>query len=371
MAPLVHFSRYRGFSTALLSVSTVTKNSRLAFSGICAATTASPQLPLDNLQERWQPLPLVYLEGRPFIVRKGGNMKFAKLLLVLALILAATPARSMQLSPVPGDQRSADRDAIQNHIDKIFQAYIHKNADVIRDTHAKNWTGFQNSSRTTVQGIDQYMDGANGFLKSPVKMTGYKMVEFNVIFYGDVALVPYIADVNYEYQGHVSPEKLRILDIYAKLGGDWVQIGSDTTLHPDSLAADFQRAQTVDPEEKQELLTAREAVWHSWFSDDSPRLAELLPAELIAIDQSENWEGRKEVLAGSRDFVAKGGKLVRLEFPETQVQMYGYTAIVYSKYLYEIEMDGKRSTHSGRATEMFVDRQGKWVNVGWHLDSGN
>jgi ketosteroid isomerase-like protein len=215
------------------------------------------------------------------------------------------------------------------------------------------------------------MDGANGFLKSLVRMTGYKMVEFNVIFYGDVALVPYIADVNYEYEGHTSPEKLRILDIYAKLGGDWVQIGSDTTLHPDSLAADLQRAQTVDPEEKQELLTAREAVWRSWFSDDSPRLAELLPSELIAIDQSENWEGRNEVLAGSKDFVAKGGKLVRLEFPETQVQMYGYTAIVYSKYLYEIEMDGKRSTHSGRATEMFVDRQGKWVNVGWHLDSGS
>src|SRR6202050_5609801 len=183
-------------------------------------------------------------------------MKSAKILLVLAAILAATPARSMQLSPVPGDQRSADRDAIRNHIDKIFQAYIQKNGEVIRATHAKDWTGFQNFSRTTVQGIDQYMDGANGFLKSPVKMTGYKMVEFNVIFYGDVALVSYIADVNYEYEGHTSPEKLRILDICAKLGGDWVQIGSDTTLHPDSLASDLQRAQTVDPEEKQELLAA-------------------------------------------------------------------------------------------------------------------
>ena len=298
-------------------------------------------------------------------------MNVAKVVLVLSVFLVAMPVRSMQLSPMAGEQRSADRDAIRNHIDKIFQAYIQKNAEVIRATHAKDWAGFRNSSRTTVQGIDQYMDGANEFLKSPVKMTGYRMIEFNVIFYGDIALVPYVADVNYEYQGHTSPEKLRILDIYAKLGGDWVQIGSDTTLHPDSLAADLQQAQIMGPEERQELLTAREAVWRSWFSDDSSRLAELLPSELIAIDQSENWENRDEVLASSKDFVAKGGKLVRLEFPETQVQMYGYTAIVYSKYLYEIEMDGKRSTHSGRATEMFVDRQGKWVNVGWHLDSGN
>jgi hypothetical protein len=53
------------------------------------------------------------------------------------------------------------------------------------------------------------------------------------------------------------------------------------------------------------------------------------------------------------------------------VQVFGYTAILYSKYLCEIEIDGKRSVQSGRATEMFVNRQGKWVNVGWHLDSGS
>jgi ketosteroid isomerase-like protein len=298
-------------------------------------------------------------------------MKFTKLFLILAVVFAAIPTRSMPWSPVPGDQRTADRDAIRNHIDKIFQAYIHKNAEVIRDTHAKDWTGFMESSRSTIHGIDQYMKGVNGFVKAPVKMTAYKMLEFDVIFYGDVALVPYIADVSYEYQGETSTRKLRVLDVYAKMAGEWNQVGSDTTLHPDSLAAELQEAQSVSPEEKQELLSAREAVWRSWFANDSSRLAELVPAELIAIDQSEKWENRDEVLAGSKDFAAKGGKLVRLEFPQTEVQSYGYTAIVYSKYVYEIEFDGKRSTHSGRATEMFVNRQGKWVNVGWHLDSGS
>ncbi len=205
------------------AVSVDAKSSRLRlFWHLCRAY----KLPLDNLQERWQPLPLVYLGGRPDYRPEGRNMKFAKLLLVLAAILAATPARSMQLSPVPGDQRSADRDAIRNHIDKIFQAYIQKNGEVIRATHAKDWTGFQNSSRTTVQGIDQYMDGANGFLKSPVKMTGYKMVEFNVIFYGDVALVPYIADVNYEYEGHTISGKAshpgHLRKIGRRLDANWL-----------------------------------------------------------------------------------------------------------------------------------------------------
>ena len=298
-------------------------------------------------------------------------MVFTKLFLILAVVFMAIPTRSMQLSPVPGEQRAADRDAIRNHIDKIFQAYIQKNAEVIRDTHAKDWTGFMESSRSTIHGIDQYMKGVNGFVKAPVKMTAYKMLAFDVIFYGDVALVPYIADVSYEYQGETSTRMLRVLDVYAKIAGEWNQVGSDTTLHPDSLAAELQEARTVSLEEKQELLSAREAVWRSWFANDSSRLAELVPAELIAIDQSEKWENRDEVLAGSKDFAAKGGKLVRLEFPQTEVQMYGYTATLYSKYLYEIEFDGKRSTRSGRATEMFVNRQGKWVNVGWHLDSGS
>ncbi len=227
------------------------------------------------------------------------------------------------------------------------------------------------SSRTTIHGIDQYMKGANGFVKAPVKMTNYKMLEFDAIFYGDVAIVPYIADVSYEYQGETSTEKLRVLDIYAKLAGEWNQVGSDTTVHPDSLAAGLQQAQPVSTAEKQGLLSARESVWLSWFANDSPRLAELVPPELIAIDQAEKWENRDEVLAGSKDFAGKGGKLVRLEFPQTEIQMYGYTAILYSKYLYEIEVDGKHSMRSGRATEMFVNRQGKWVNVGWHLDSGS
>jgi ketosteroid isomerase-like protein len=297
-------------------------------------------------------------------------MKLSRFLLALLAILAAGSAHAMQLSAVSGSERAADRDAIRSHIDKIFQAYIQKDAEVIRATHAKDWTGFNQSSRSTIQGIDQYMQDANWYIKWQGKMTAYKMLEFNVIFYGDVAIVPYIADVSYDNAGQTSVRKLRVLDIYAKLPGGWNQVASDTTLHPETEAAESQRAQTPDPDEKQELLAAREAVWRSWFANDT-HLPDLVPAELIAIEQSEKFKNRDDVLASSKDFAANGGKLVRLEFPETEIQMYGYTAILYTKYVCEIEMNGKRSTLSGRATEMFVNRQGKWVNVGWHLDSGS
>jgi ketosteroid isomerase-like protein len=301
-------------------------------------------------------------------------MKLARLFLILILVilvLGAGSAHAMQLSPASGEQRSADRDAIRSHIDKIFRAYIQKDAKVIRATHANEWTGFQSGSRTAIHGIGEYMKDVQGFLNAPVKMTGYKMLEFDVVFYGNVGIVTYIADVTYDYQGQSSTRKLRVLDVYAKLADGWNQVGSDTTLHPDTLAAELQQAQSVEGDDKQELLSAREAVWRAWFANDGPRLAELVPPELIAIEQSEKWENRDAVLAGAKDFAAKGGKLVRLEFPQTEIQMFGYTAILYSKYVCEIEMDGKRSTQSGRATEMFVNRQGKWVNVGWHLDSGS
>jgi hypothetical protein len=72
----------------------------------------------------------------------------------------------------------------------------------------------------------------------------------------------------------------------------------------------------------------------------------------------------------SAQFIENRGKLIKLEFPKTEIQVYGYTAVVYSNYSYEIEVGGQRSQQSGRVTEVFVMRKGQWVNPGWHMDSG-
>jgi ketosteroid isomerase-like protein len=297
-------------------------------------------------------------------------MKFATSILI-ALVLAAASSFALQLKPVSAEARQTDRDAIRNHIDKIFQAYISKDAATIRATHAPAWIGFQSSSESAIQGIDAYMKDIDGYLNGPVRMASYKMLEFDVIFYGDVALIPYVADVTYAFPGGTVTQKLRVFDVYAKLDGAWNQVGSDTQLHPDSIAAGMENLRTMGPYEKSELLAAREAVWRAWFANDTPQLNELIPPELIAIETGEKWQTRDDELAGAKDFAARGGKLVRLEFPQTEIQAYGRTAILYTKFTLETEMDGKRTTLSGRATEMFVLRHDKWVNVGWHLDNGS
>ncbi len=120
-----------------------------------------------------------------------------------------------------------------------------------------------------------------------------------------------------------------------------------------------------------ELLKTREAVWRAWFADDVKTLNELVPEGTIVISAGEEkWKNRAAVIKDAGDFHASGGRLVRLEFLRTDVQHFGEVAIVWSEYLLETDMKGKTSSSSGRATEIFVRQHGRWVNPGWHTDSG-
>ncbi|WP_321474206.1 nuclear transport factor 2 family protein [uncultured Paludibaculum sp.] len=119
-----------------------------------------------------------------------------------------------------------------------------------------------------------------------------------------------------------------------------------------------------------ELLAVRESVWRAWLVNDTKALARLVPAETVVLSTGEEqWKHQAEVFRESADFRASGGKLIRLEFPRTEVQHFGDVAIVWSKYILETETKGKRSLSSGRVTEIFVKRNGQWTNPGWHTDS--
>lgn len=270
------------------------------------------------------------------------------------------------------DDRAADRAAIRAHIDRIFQAFIHKDSAELRATHATNWLGYLEGSRKMIRGVDGYMDWSGYFEPgSPYGMAGYKMREFDMIFQGDAAFVAFVADVDAKTPAGPYHRTLRITDFYTKQNGAWIQTGSDTDLHPESMAEQQQMPRTLSESEKKRLLDAREAVWRAYFAGDRGALEKLLPDELIALEPGGDWGNRNAVLDGSARFAAGGGKLVRLEFPKTEIQAYGSAAIVYSSYVYEIEQGGKRSANSGRVTEVFVNRNGTWVNPSWHMDTAH
>jgi ketosteroid isomerase-like protein len=279
---------------------------------------------------------------------------------------------SALLAGAADDERAADRAAIRAHIDRIFQAFIHRDRAELRATHAANWLGYLTGSSKMIRGIDEYMNAAVFFdPNTTYGMTSYKMREFDMIFKGDAAFVAFVADAEYKTPEGPLQRALRITDFYTKENGAWIQNGSDTDLHPESVAREYQMSGRLSDSDKKSLLEAREAVWRAYFAGDRAVLEKLLPTELVTLDAGNSeWGGRQAALDGSARFAAGGGKLIRLEFPKTEIQAYGYVAIVYSNYAYEIEQGGNAFTNSGRATEVFVYRNGAWVNSSWHLDSG-
>jgi len=292
-------------------------------------------------------------------------MNLRMLTFALCTLLFANVAAHAQ------DNRAADRAAIKAHIESIFQAFINKDNAALRATHAENWLGYLGEGRQMIKGIGDYMQWNEQDPKQPYGMKSYKFREFDMIFKGDAAFVCFVADVESNWPGNLPQRALRICDFYTKDNGKWIQSGSYTDAHPDSAAAQMAAPRQFGEPMKKRLLDAREAVWRAYFAGDRTTLEKLIPDETIAINaHDDDWRGRATVLEGSAEFAKNGGKLIKLEFPKTQIQMYGMTAVVYSTYSYELEVGGQRSTNSGRVTEVFVLRNGQWVNPGWHMDNG-
>jgi len=270
------------------------------------------------------------------------------------------------------EDRAADRSAIRAHIDSIFQAFINKDQAALRATHAKNWLGYLDNSGTMLKGIEGYMDWNQVDPKSPYGMKSYKFREFDMIFKGDAAFVCFVADVESNWPGRSPHRALQICDFYTKDTGSWIQSGSYTGLHQETLQEQLSSPRSIGDDERKSLLDAREAVWRAWFTGDRTTLEKLIPQETVAIESGHNnWSNRQTILDGSTQFAKGGGKLVKLEFPKTEIQAYGAAAVVYSNYSYELEQGGQRINQSGRVTEVFVRRNGHWVNPGWHMDNGN
>ena len=287
-----------------------------------------------------------------------------------------------------------DREQILQHIHTIFQAYVRQDRDTIRKTHTPDWTGFLGPSVRIERGIDAYMVNAEKSLQN-LRGTGYELLDTEVQIYGDMALVYYIARYDYRNrEGREGSIPLRSIDVYRREHGEWNQCGShitpipaggdwgeggaedprahsnqlNTTASTAASRSELTMPRALAPTEREGLFKARDAVWRAWFAGDQAALRAVVPDEAIAMDAGvADWADQAEILRRSSAF-ASSGKLVRLEFPETRIQVYGNVAILYTSFVFETEQEGKRNVTSGRGTEVFLFRDGKWVNTGWHLE---
>lgn len=120
--------------------------------------------------------------------------------------------------------------------------------------------------------------------------------------------------------------------------------------------------------EDADLLAARRAVWVAWFGGDRKALERALPADALYIGPGARpWVTTAQTLDSSQGFAKDGGKLVRLEFPRTEIRRYGDTAILYTTYVYEIESKGEKSVEEGKGVEVFVKKDGRWIHPTWML----
>lgn len=291
-----------------------------------------------------------------------------------AFALGAAASMIAARGPATGE-RAQDASAIRAHIESIFQAFIDKDVAKLQVTHGKNWRGFLTGSTGVIRGIDQYMQAAGGGrLPKGQGMVGYRMSDFDVVFYGDTAVASFVADLDIQDGNRKGTQKLRLLDVYVKENGAWNQMASNTSLHPESMEDRMSAFNPVPAGARKPLLEAREAVWRAWYSGDAERLKTLIPDELITLGPGpDGWGTRDSILASSERFAKSGGKLTRLVFPRTEFQGYGNTVVLYTSYELDVEQGGKTRTEKGLATEVFVNRGGQWLNTGWQLApaSGN
>ena len=121
----------------------------------------------------------------------------------------------------------------------------------------------------------------------------------------------------------------------------------------------------------QELIRARDLAWRSFFQPDSSVVERILAPELIAIQEgSDRWDDRSGLISMAKSMSQRGVQLVRLEFPRTEIRLYGDTAILYYTYVMEQRLGQQAVVEAGRGTEVFVRREDRWIDTGWHLDNG-
>src|SRR5262245_25087411 len=115
----------------------------------------------------------------------------------LAGLLIASGARACTQVPAPAD-RSADARAIRAHIESIFQAFVDKDRAKLRATHGADWRGFTPWSGAVIRGLDGYMSAATFAPGTPKGqgMVGYRLSDFDVVFYGDTAVATFVADLD-------------------------------------------------------------------------------------------------------------------------------------------------------------------------------
>ena len=126
---------------------------------------------------------------------------------------------------------------IRQHGETLFDAFLAKDNETLRNGRIDDWKGFQIPSTTLIRGVDRYMIDLEAALEN-LEVIRYEFLDFEVDVHTDVALVYYVAR---DWLSTPDGEKtilVRALDVYGLQADGWIQIGSNICLVPDNSVSD-------------------------------------------------------------------------------------------------------------------------------------
>src|SRR6185295_15689515 len=100
-------------------------------------------------------------------------------------------------------------------------------------------------------------------------------------FYGpDLAVACFMGDFEKKDSNPpVTLNRFRIMDVYARRNGGWIQVASHTVVDPLWRAEQTSQPLNISLQQRERILAAREAVWRAYFTNDRATLVRLVPAE--------------------------------------------------------------------------------------------
>ena len=110
-----------------------------------------------------------------------------------------------------------------------------------------------------------------------------------------------------------------------------------------------------------------EQIEHTWAAaevkGDAAMIAPYLDETMVQTNPDGSVSARKEVLEG----IAKGDpSLKAVDLADMKTQTYGGAAVIMGSYTERREAGGKRTATSGRFTDTYIRRGGKWKCVASH-----
>ena len=112
------------------------------------------------------------------------------------------------------------------------------------------------------------------------------------------------------------------------------------------------------------MILALEGIWNqAEIHHDAAAAAAIMADAFISVDHHGKLLNRSQYLADLKD---PSFKPEEISNSETNVYLYGDTAIVSSAYRTRGTDNGKQFAHHGRFTDTWVKRDGKWQCVADH-----